>query len=198
MTYYEGEEETIIPAEFTEKKSEKEKEKPQKEPGLLNKFATYVKKNQAAEAERRKRTGEPSFSEELSAFGSEWGKNLSKGMANVGKEEEAKLNGKSGSVKVVRDDDDFANDILFGKKKGQSSATMHGGNGQKVSSVYTEEAFIAKLCEFMRYVAEDDNIGMYRKDGGKFTSVDYKYLGKLLTRYYGHKVILKDRDLSIK
>jgi hypothetical protein len=194
MINNEDESETIITAEYSEKKAEP----PKKEPGLFSKFGAYVKKNQAAEAERRKKTGEPTFTEELSSFGSEWSKNLTKGMAQVGKEEEAKLDGKSSSVKIVRDDDDFANDILFGKKKGQSSATMHGGNGQKVSSVYTDAEFIEKLCEFLRYVNEDDDVGMYHKDNGRFTYVDHKYLSKLLTRFYGTKVTLKERDLSIK
>jgi hypothetical protein len=194
MTYYEGDEEIIIDAEFIKKPVEKPPEKPEKKPGLLSRFGKYVEKNRRAEAERRKRTGEPSFSEELSAFGSEWSKNLTKGMAQVGREEEAKLNGKTGSTKIVRDDDEFANDILFGKKKSKQSE----GDNKSNDHVYPNDEFITKLCEFLRYVNEDDNVGMYRKDGGRFTYVDYKYLSKLLTRFYGTKIMLKERDLSIK
>lgn len=183
---------TTIDAEFTEKKEKKE-------PGLLNKFAAYVNKNRAAEAKRMKQTGERSLTEELSAFGSEWGKNLTKGMANVGKEEEAKLNGKTASTKIVRDDDDFADEILFGtKKKSNKSTGAQGNDNGVVSHAYTEKEFIDKFCEFLRYVAEDDDVGMYQYRNKQYMQVDYKYLSKLLTRYLGHKVTLKERDLSFK
>jgi hypothetical protein len=192
MSLYEDDE-TVINAEFSEKKPTKE------EPGVLGKFAAYVKKNRAAEAERRKKTGEPTFSEEISKFGSDWGKNLSKGMANVGNEEEAKLEGKKkqSAPSGLGYGDDSADEFLFGKKKGQQTANVSGkGGGQP--TVYTDKEFIDKLCEFLRYVAEDDDVGMYQYRNKQYMQVDYKYLSKLLTRYLGHKITLKERDLSFK
>jgi hypothetical protein len=192
MTYYE-EDDVVINAEFSEKKP------PKKAEGVFGKVAAYVKKNRAAEAERRKQTGEPSFSEELSKFGSEWGKNLSKGMADVGNEEESKLNGKKKqpTSSGLGYGDDSADEFLFGKKKGQSTVT-HGGNGHVIPNTYTEKEFIDKLCEFIRYIAEDDDVGLYQIRGKQVTPVDHKYLSKLLTRYLGNKVTLKERDLSFK
>jgi len=169
--------------------------KPEKEPGMLGKFAAYIKKNQASEEARRKRTGEASFTEELSAFGSEWSKNLTKGMASVGNEEERKISGKSGNVKIVQDDDNFADDILFGTKRNKKQSTPSTG---AVDRTYTDKEFIERLCAFMRYVAEDDDVGMYQDRGKQLIPVDHNYLSKLLTRYLGYKVILKERDLSFK
>jgi len=192
----EHDEDTVIDAEFTKKTEEKPPEKP----GLISRYVAFVQKNQKAEAERRKRTGEPSFSEELFSFGSEWSKNISKGMANVGREEEAKLNGKTKSTKIVNDDDDFADEILFGTKKKPKQPPAGGGNGGSRihPGTYTDEQFIEKLCEFLRYVAEDDEVELYQYRGKQLTKVDYKYLSKLLTRYLGYKVTLKERDLSFK
>jgi hypothetical protein len=176
----------------------------EQKPSAISRFSAYIKKNQAAEAERRKRTGEASFTEELSSFGSEWSKNLTKGMAQVGREEEAKLEGKTGSTKVVQDDDDFANDILFGSSgKKKSTATPVGtGGARSADSIYSEKQFIEKICEFLRYTEEDDDVSLWqlKTDGNKkqYYKVDHVLLGKLLSRYMGHKITLKERDLSIK
>jgi hypothetical protein len=196
MTDHYEDDEIVINADFSEKKPQ------EKETGVLGKMAAYVKKNRAAEAERRKKTGEPSFSEEISKFGSEWGKNLTKGMADVGTEEEAKLNGKKkqSTPSGLGYGDDSADEFLFGKygKKQPPQSTTLGGTGGGNLSVYTEKEFIDKLCEFLRYVAEDDDVGMYQYRNKQYMQVDYKYLSKLLTRYLGHKITLKERDLSFK
>jgi hypothetical protein len=190
------EEDTVINAEYTEKRKEPK-------PSALSRFSAYIKKNQAAEAARQKRTGEPSFTEELSKFGSDWGKGLTQGMANVGREEEAKLEGRSGGTKkVVQDEDDYANDILFGSSgKKKPSSTANGGV-RSADSIYSEKQFIDKLCEFLRYAEEDDDVSLWqlKTAAGKkqFYKTDHILLSKLLSHYMGHKVTLKDRDLSIK
>lgn len=177
----------------------------EKKPSAISRFAAYVRKNQAAEEERRKRTGEPSFSEELSKFGSDWGKGLSQGMANVGREEEAKLEGRSRETKLVDDEDSYATDVLFGgtsKKKSVSTVGGDGGGARSANSIYSEKQFIEKMCEFLRYAEEDDDVSLWQMKtaAGKkqFYKTDHILLGKLLSRYLGHKVTLKERDLSIK
>jgi hypothetical protein len=185
MTDYYEDDETVINAEFIEKKP------PKKEPGLFQKFAAYRKKN----LEANRKAGEPALEDELKNMGMDWGKSFSKGMAEVGREEEAKLMGKTKSSSTgLGNADDSADEFLFGKKKGQPTATQGGTR----SPIYTEKEFIDKLCEFLRYVAEDDDVGMYQHRGTQYIEVDYKYLSKLLTRYLGHKVTLKERDLMFK
>jgi hypothetical protein len=91
------------------------KKKPKAEPGLFQKFSAYVAKNRAANA----KSGEPSLTDEFSKMGADWGKNLTKGMAEVGRSEEEKLSGKTKKpvTGTFQDDDDYAQDTLFGGKK---------------------------------------------------------------------------------
>lgn len=183
MTNGYEDDEIVINAEFSEKQP------PKKEPGLLQRFSAYRKKN----LEAARKAGEPALEEELKNMGMDWGKSFSKGMAEVGREEEAKL---SGRTKPVVDSGDPANDFLFGGS-GKKQVQQQHGAGSNVA-IYTEKEFIDKLCEFLRYVAEDDDVGLYQVRGKQVTPVDYKYLSKLLTRYLGHKIMLKERDLSFK
>ena len=167
-------------------------EKKPKEPGLFSKFNAYIAKNQAA----NRRAGDKPLSEELSSFGSEWGKNFSKGMAQVGEEEESKINKKP---KIVHDDDGLMDEILFGKKpKAKSVQQSTVGETLRKITQETDEMFIQRLCEFLRYVNEDDDVELYQHRGTHFMKADYKYVSKLLTRYLGYKVTLKERDLMIK
>jgi hypothetical protein len=178
--------ETVITAEFTEKKD-------QKKPGVFSGIAAYIKKNQEAEKKRREKTGEKSLSEELAGVGSDWGKNLMKGMKEVGDEQESSLTGRRRSPGSFDPSDDITDEILFGKKPKPRS-----DGPTPASELFNEKQFIEKLCEFLRYVEEDDDVKMWQHRGKVTTVVDYKYLSKLLTRFYGHKIVLKERDLSIK
>ena len=161
-----------------------EDEQKPKKPGLLNRFATYVQKNQEA----NRKAGVKSLTEEASELGSEWASNLTKGMARVGDAEEAKLTGRKPNI--VNDDDGLMDEILFGKKPTKTSG--------KANLEESDTVFIQRLCEFLRYVNEDDDVELYQHRGTGFTKVDSKYLSKLLTRYLGYKVLLRERDLSIK
>jgi len=189
--YAQNDQNCIISENNTELRFKMTDEEKPKEPGLFSKFNAYIAKNQAA----NRRAGDKPLSEELSSFGSDWGKNFSKGMAEVGNEEEAKLNKKP---KVVHDDDGLMDEIIFGKKKPKTNQTPNKEEPVQRGEPMTDEAFTAKLCDFMRYVNEDDEVELYQHRGSTYTKVDYKYMGKLLTRYMGHKVTLKERDLSIK
>lgn len=169
-----------------------DQEKP-KEPGLFTKINTYIKKNQEA----NRRAGDKPLSEEISSFGAEWGKNFSKGMAEVGNSEEAKLSG--GKAKIVHDDDGLMDEILFGKKPGKKTVPQSDTSEViRKTTTQSDEIFIQRLCEFLRYVNEDDDVELYQHRGTHFMKADYKYLSKLLTRYLGYKVTLKERDLMIK
>lgn len=105
------------------------------------------------------------------------------------------------------DSNSLVDEFLFGKPPKQKasqtavskpvSTPFEDENRIRLDS-YNESQFIDKLCEFLRYIEEDDTVKLWRKYGSHFDVVDHKYLSKLLTRFYGHKITLKERDLLIR
>ena len=128
---------------------------PVKEPGLFQKFSAYVAKNQAA----NKKAGDPSLSDEFSKFGADWGKNLSRGMAEVGNAEEAKLLGKSkkATTGTFNDTDDTANEMLFGSKK-PAQGTSRGS--QNESLVDDGELRFTLLCDGKMIIQRSSGAGI--------------------------------------
>ena len=168
-----GDESEIIDAVYTEKKPEPPKAKP----GLLNRFAKYVHDNQEA----NRKMGLKPLSEELGDAGSSWLGGIGKGMASVGDEFEAELTGK--------------------KKKPQppQGQPAPSSRGICVPDIEAEQYFIDELCTFLRFTQEDDDVMLWQiRLHQSDRKVDHIYLSKLLTRFYGHKITIKERDLMFK
>ena len=130
---------------------------PVKEPGLFDKFNAYVKKNQTA----NKKLGEPSLTEELSSFGSEWSKNLAKGMSQVGDQEEKKIMGTTKkNTGSFQDDNDHAQDVLFGSKKPKTNSQQ-----QPQERVIRNEPLVADDGELQITFLESGNLIIRRASG---------------------------------
>jgi hypothetical protein len=167
----------IIDVTATSKVKDPTKESVVKEPakpGLLDRFATYVRKNQ----ENNRKLGLKPLSEELGGAGANWMGGMAKGMAAVGDEFEAEVTGKKKKQPVQ-----------------QRESTMNRGRGVTNEG---DPDFVEELCSFLRFVQEDDEVMLWQHRGNKFQIVDNTHLSKLLTRYSGHKVTIKERDLMFK
>jgi hypothetical protein len=169
----------VLDAVYTEKKTEPPKPKP----GLLNRFAKYVHDTQEANL----KAGLKPLSEELGEAGAGWLGGIGKGMASVGDEFEAELTGKKKTQPVQQQYEYTTKSTPV--KRGMA-ATEDG-----------ELFFIDELCSFLRFVQEDDEVMLWKVTqipGKHFLKIDNVYLGKLLTRFYGHKITIKERDLMFK